>query len=77
MIKGLPLNLTAETYNASRFLTIGVCSDNCSAIWIRASLFHVFCNRKSIPEEQRAPLAIIASSFIASLTGTYSGSTVS
>lgn len=38
----------------------------------------VFCNKKSIPEEDRAPAShILLLSFVSTLTGAYSGSTIS
>jgi hypothetical protein len=39
--------------------------------------FHVFCDQKSIPEEERAPASpTLIGAFIASIAGTYSGSTI-
>lgn len=41
-------------------------------------VFHVFCDSKSIPEDQRAPASrILISSFITEMAGHYSGKTVS
>jgi hypothetical protein len=39
--------------------------------------YHVFCDLKSIPEEERAPVNLtLISAFIASIAGAYSGSTI-
>lgn len=41
-------------------------------------IFHVFCDSKSIPEDQRAPAShILISSFISCMAGHYSGKTIS
>jgi hypothetical protein len=41
-------------------------------------VYHVYCDKKSIPEELRAPTSQpIITAFIASLAGSYSGSTIS
>src|SRR5271156_3387095 len=41
-------------------------------------VYHVFCDKKGIPEELRAPTSQdIISSLVASLAGSYSGSTIS
>ncbi|KIJ99708.1 hypothetical protein K443DRAFT_101747 [Laccaria amethystina LaAM-08-1] len=39
--------------------------------------FHVYCDQKGIPEDQRAPASpILVNAFISSLAGAYSGSTI-
>ncbi|KAF8834384.1 hypothetical protein BDN67DRAFT_985360 [Paxillus ammoniavirescens] len=41
-------------------------------------IFHIFCDSKSIPEVQRAPAnPTLISAFLSTLTGLYSGSTIS
>ena len=41
-------------------------------------MYHVFCDKKSIPEPQRAPAgSILLQSFIASMAGSYSGAAIS
>ncbi|PPR02753.1 hypothetical protein CVT26_009464 [Gymnopilus dilepis] len=41
-------------------------------------VFHVFCDQKSVPEEQRAPASkVLIMSFIATIAGAYSGKTIS
>jgi hypothetical protein len=41
-------------------------------------VYHVYCDRKEIPEEQRAPVSdILLSGFIATLAGVYAGTTIS
>lgn len=40
-------------------------------------VFHVFCDQKQIPEEQRAPASpLLIASFISTIAGAYSGSTI-
>jgi hypothetical protein len=39
--------------------------------------FHVYCDQKDIPEDQRAPASpLLISAFVSSLAGAYSGSTI-
>lgn len=41
-------------------------------------VFHVFCDTKAVPDSQRAPASLILlQSFLSTITGSYSGSTVS
>lgn len=41
-------------------------------------IFHVFCDRKGIPEPQRAPASsMLLQSFVASIAGSYAGGTIS
>ncbi|GLB38889.1 hypothetical protein LshimejAT787_0600510 [Lyophyllum shimeji] len=41
-------------------------------------VYHVFCNRKDIPEEQRAPASqVLMASFVSSIAGAYAGQSVS
>ncbi len=40
-------------------------------------VFHIFCDNKNIPEEQRAPLSpVLAAAFISTIAGTYSCSAI-
>jgi len=40
-------------------------------------IFHIFCDNKNIPEEQRAPLSpVLAAAFVSAIAGTYSGSAI-
>jgi hypothetical protein len=40
--------------------------------------YHVFCDKKEIPEDQRAPTSsILLQSFVASMAGSYSGAAIS
>jgi len=40
-------------------------------------IYHVFCDDKQIPEDQRAPMSpILAASFISTIAGAYSGQTI-
>jgi hypothetical protein len=46
-------------------------------LWVRLAHFHVFCNSKLIPEEQRTPTShILISLFISEMAGHYSGKMV-
>ena len=39
--------------------------------------FHVYCDQKGVPEDQRAPASpVLIHAFISALAGTYSGSTI-
>ncbi|KDQ52909.1 hypothetical protein JAAARDRAFT_137970 [Jaapia argillacea MUCL 33604] len=41
-------------------------------------VFHVFCDNKSIPEDQRAPASsLLTSSFVSTIAGAYAGRTIS
>jgi len=70
---GLPINLSpADLSRIADVLELAFAPSTREVYGTGLLLFHVFCDMKNIPEDQRAPAsALLLSSFVATLAGSY------
>jgi hypothetical protein len=76
--EGRPTNLTPNDLERIREVIEAAWADSTRETYGSGLLvYHVFCDKKGISEEQRAPASpILVASFIATLSGTYSGTAI-
>ncbi|KAF9525830.1 hypothetical protein CPB83DRAFT_908917 [Crepidotus variabilis] len=77
--QGRPTNLTADDLDRVKDVLEGAWAESTKETYGSGLLvYHVFCDRKHLPEEQRAPVSqIVMASFIATIAGAYSGKSIS
>ena len=75
---GIPTNLTTADLERVKDVLEGAWADSTKEAYGAGLLiFHVFCDRKSIPDEQRAPASpVLISAFISTITGACSGKSI-
>jgi len=76
--QGLPVNLSQDDLQRIQDVLTKAYAESTAASYGSGILvFHVFCDRKEIPEIQRAPAShVLLASFVATLAGTYAGNTI-
>ena len=76
--KDTPTNLTSEDVRQISVVIGKSWEESTLAAYGSGLLnFHVYCDQKNIPEDQRAPASpVLISAFVSSLAGAYSGSTI-
>ena len=76
---GTPTNLSqSDLTRIADVLTHAWAESTREAYGTGLLVFHVFCDAKSVPDTQRAPASpILLQSFLSTIAGSYSGSTVS
>ena len=76
--RAIPSNLTAADIQQISVVIRKLWEESTLAAYGSGLLnYHVFCNQKGIPEAKRAPASpTLVGAFIASIAGTYSGSTI-
>lgn len=76
---GCPTNLLASDLNRiTDVLTHAWAGSTKEVYGLGLLVFHVFCDKKGIPDEQRAPASpILLQAFVTTIAGSYSGSTIS
>jgi len=75
---GSPVNLPQEDLMRIRDVLAAAYADSTVGSYGSGLLvYHVYCDRKEIPEEQRSPVSnLLLSAFIATLCGAYAGGTI-
>ncbi|KAF8797795.1 hypothetical protein BYT27DRAFT_7322997 [Phlegmacium glaucopus] len=78
-LEGNPTNLGPADLDRIQETIAGAWADATRETYSSGLLiFHIYCNKKMIAEEQRAPaIPILITSFISTLSGIYSGSAIS